>query len=48
MMQQFGLNVVHADSKVVAEWRQIAEGIWPKLRGSMVPPDFVRSSEAPA
>jgi TRAP-type C4-dicarboxylate transport system substrate-binding protein len=40
MMQQFGLNVVHADSKVVAEWRQIAEGIWPKLRGTMVPPDL--------
>ncbi len=40
MMQQFGLNVVHADSKVVAEWRQIAEGIWPKLRGSMVPPEL--------
>jgi TRAP-type C4-dicarboxylate transport system substrate-binding protein len=40
MMQQFGLNVVHADSKVIAEWRQIAEGIWPKLRGTMVPPDL--------
>src|SRR5579864_3529 len=40
MMQQFGLNVVHADPKVVAEWRQLTEAIWPKLRGTMVPPDL--------
>lgn len=40
LMQQFGLNVVHADPKAVAEWRQLAEGIWPKLRGSAVPPDL--------
>jgi TRAP-type transport system periplasmic protein len=40
MMQQFGLNVVHADPKVVGEWRQLAEAIWPKLRGSMVPADL--------
>jgi len=40
MMQQFGLNVVHADAKVIAEWRQLAEAIWPKLRGTMVPPDL--------
>ena len=33
LMQQFGLNVVHADAKAVAEWRQLAESIWPKLRG---------------
>jgi TRAP-type transport system periplasmic protein len=40
MMQQFGLNVVKADSKATAEWRQLAEAIWPKLRGTMVPPDL--------
>jgi TRAP-type C4-dicarboxylate transport system substrate-binding protein len=40
MMQQFGLNVVHADAKAQGEWRQLAEGIWPKLRGTMVPPDL--------
>src|SRR5713101_6674413 len=40
MMQQFGLNVVHADSTVIAEWRQLAEAIWPNLRGTMVPPDL--------
>jgi TRAP-type C4-dicarboxylate transport system substrate-binding protein len=40
MMQQFGLNVVHADNKVIAEWRQLAEAIWPNLRGTMVPPDL--------
>jgi TRAP-type C4-dicarboxylate transport system substrate-binding protein len=40
MMQQFGLNVVHADAKALAEWRQLSESIWPKLRGTMVPPDL--------
>jgi len=40
MMQQFGLNVVHADPKTIAEWRQLTESIWPKLRGTMVPPDL--------
>ena len=40
LMQQFGLNVVHADAKATAEWRQLAEGIWPKLRGGVVPPDL--------
>jgi TRAP-type transport system periplasmic protein len=40
MMQQFGLNVVHADPKAIAEWRQLTESIWPKLRGTMVPPDL--------
>lgn len=40
LMQQFGLNVVKADPKAVAEWRQLAEAIWPKLRGTMVPPDL--------
>jgi len=40
LMQQFGLNVEHADPKTVAEWRQLCEGIWPKLRGSIVPADL--------
>jgi TRAP-type C4-dicarboxylate transport system substrate-binding protein len=40
LMQQFGLNVVRADPKAVAEWRQLAESIWPKLRGGVVPPDL--------
>jgi TRAP-type C4-dicarboxylate transport system substrate-binding protein len=40
LMQQFGLNVVHADAKAVAEWRTLAEGIWPKLRGPVVPADL--------
>jgi TRAP-type C4-dicarboxylate transport system substrate-binding protein len=40
MMQQFGLNVVHADPKTLAEWRKLSESIWPKLRGTMVPPDL--------
>jgi len=40
MMQQFGLNVEHADANTTAEWRKLAESIWPKLRGTMVPPDL--------
>jgi TRAP-type C4-dicarboxylate transport system substrate-binding protein len=40
LMQQFGLNVVHADDKAVAEWHQLAENIYPKLRGTMVPADL--------
>ena len=40
LMQQFGLNVVHADAQAVAEWRTLAEGIWPKLRGPVVPADL--------
>jgi TRAP-type transport system periplasmic protein len=40
IMQQFGLNLVKPDAKATAEWRQLAEGIWPKLRGTMVPPDL--------
>ena len=40
MMQQFGLNLVKADPKALAEWHQLAEGIWPKLRGAIVPADL--------
>ncbi len=39
LMQQFGLNVVHADPKALAAWRQLSESIWPKLRGTLVPPE---------
>jgi TRAP-type C4-dicarboxylate transport system substrate-binding protein len=40
LMQQFGLNVVHADKQATAEWRALAETIWPKLRGTMMPADL--------
>ena len=40
LMQQFGLNVEHPDKNTVAEWRKLAESIYPKLRGTMVPPDL--------
>jgi len=40
MMQQFGMNLVKPNSKATAEWRQLAEGIWPKLRGTMMPADL--------
>ena len=39
IMQQFGLNVVQVDSEALTEWHQAAEGIWPKLRGTL-PPDL--------
>ena len=40
LMQQFGLNVVRADPKAVAEWRKLAESIYPSLRGGEIPPDL--------
>ncbi len=40
IMQQFGLNLVKPDAKAMAEWRQLAEGLWPKLRGTMMPADL--------
>jgi TRAP-type C4-dicarboxylate transport system substrate-binding protein len=40
LMQQFGLTVVHADAPAMAEWRKLAINIYPKLRGTMVPPDI--------
>jgi TRAP-type C4-dicarboxylate transport system substrate-binding protein len=39
-MQKRKLQVVHADAAVLAEWRKEAEGVYPKLRGSMVPADL--------
>jgi len=32
--------VVKADAKANAQWRQLSESIWPKLRGPMVPADL--------
>ncbi|HWE50949.1 MAG TPA: TRAP transporter substrate-binding protein DctP [Bryobacteraceae bacterium] len=40
LMRQFGLNVVHADDKTVAEWRALCEAIYPKLRGPYIPADL--------
>jgi TRAP-type transport system periplasmic protein len=40
IMQQFGLNLVKPDAKASAEWRQLAESIWPKLRGGSMPADL--------
>jgi TRAP-type C4-dicarboxylate transport system substrate-binding protein len=39
-MQKRKLTVVHADGAVVAEWRKEAEGVYPKLRGDMVPAEL--------
>ena len=40
LMQQFGLNLVHADDKAVAEWHQLTESVYLKLRGPIVPTDL--------
>ncbi|HLJ47804.1 MAG TPA: TRAP transporter substrate-binding protein DctP [Bryobacteraceae bacterium] len=40
LMQQFGLNVEHPDAATVAEWRKLAESIYPKLKGPVVPADL--------
>jgi TRAP-type C4-dicarboxylate transport system substrate-binding protein len=40
MMQQFGLNVVHADDKTLEEWRKLSESLYPTFRGSIVPADL--------
>jgi TRAP-type C4-dicarboxylate transport system substrate-binding protein len=40
MMEQFGLQVVHADAPTVAEWKKLSESIYPNLRGSEIPVDL--------
>jgi TRAP-type C4-dicarboxylate transport system substrate-binding protein len=40
LMQQFGLNVVHADDKSLEEWRKLSESLYPTFRGSIVPADL--------
>jgi TRAP-type C4-dicarboxylate transport system substrate-binding protein len=39
-MQKRTLTVVHADASIVSEWRREAEGVYPKLRGQMLPADL--------
>ena len=39
-MRKRNLTVVHADPAVLAEWRQRAESVYPKLRGHTVPADL--------
>ena len=40
LMQQFGLNVVHADAAAKAEWQKLAVSLYPKFKATMVPPDL--------
>jgi len=40
LMQQFGLNVVHADAAAQAEWQKLAVGLYPRFKATMVPPDL--------
>jgi hypothetical protein len=39
-MQSRGLNVVPITPTALAEWRAMAEGFYPQIRGSMVPADI--------
>ena len=38
-MHKRGLEVHHVTPEIEAEWRTMAEGIYPKIRGGMVPAD---------
>lgn len=38
-MRKRGLNVVPVDAKAQAAWRRLAEGIYPQVRGPIVPAD---------
>jgi len=38
-MQKRGLTVHHATPEIEAEWRTLAEGVYPKIRGGLVPAD---------
>jgi TRAP-type transport system periplasmic protein len=39
-MQKRRLQVIHVDAATVAEWRKEAEGVYPKVRGGMVPAEL--------
>ncbi|HYV17628.1 MAG TPA: TRAP transporter substrate-binding protein DctP [Verrucomicrobiae bacterium] len=39
-MEKRGLKVTRPDDATLAAWRREAEGVWPRLRGSMVPADL--------
>jgi len=38
-MQKRGLTVHHVTPEIEAEWRTLAEGVYPKIRGGLVPAD---------
>ncbi len=38
-MKKRGLNVVPVDAKTREQWRKLAEGLYPRIRGSIVPAD---------
>jgi hypothetical protein len=39
-MQKRGLTVVPIPPALLTEWRTASEQMYPKIRGSMVPPDM--------
>ena len=40
VMQKYGLNLVEVDDATRARWRQQAEGIYPRIREDIVPPEI--------
>lgn len=40
MMEQFGLQIIHADGPTTAQWKKLSESIYPNLRGSDIPADL--------
>lgn len=38
-MQKRGLNVIPVDAAVEAQWRSVAEGAYPRIRGPIIPAD---------
>ena len=45
-MQARGLTVLPLTAEVEEAWRKVAEQSWPKVRGSMVPPDMFDRAQA--
>lgn len=39
-MQKRRLQVIHVDDATVLEWRKDAEGVYPKLRGALIPAEL--------
>ena len=39
-MAKRGLKVVHPTAEIEGEWRKVAESVYPKVRGSVVPAEF--------
>jgi TRAP-type C4-dicarboxylate transport system substrate-binding protein len=41
VLQKHGVKVVPVDNAVLAQWRQLIDGVIPHVRGSYVPADYL-------